>query len=109
MNLISQKTKAKLVEERDRLEIRDLLLSILSNLSTEDAKNLIRVADSHDIRSVDEIMESIQTVSINPFYEGDRKAHSSRNCLTQYCNLKKKGLSRQDYRPFTRKRPSYHL
>jgi len=106
MNLISQYTKAKLVQERDRQEIRDLLLSILSN---QDTKNLIRETDSRDIRPVDEIMESIQTVSINPFDEGERKVHSSRNCLTQYCNLKKKGLSRQDYRPFTRKRPSYHL
>jgi len=106
MNLISQYTKAKLVQERDRQEIRDLLLSILSN---QDTKNLIRETDSRDIRPVDEIMESIQTVSIDPFDEGERKVHSSSNCLTQHCNLKKKGLSRQDYGPFTRKRPSYHL
>jgi hypothetical protein len=103
MNLISQHAKAKEVQERDRQEIRDLLLSILSN---DDTKNMSRMTDSRDI---DEIMGSIQTVSINPFYEGEQKAHPSRNCLTQYCNLKKKGLSRQDYGPFTRKRPSYHL
>ena len=106
MNLIGQHMKAKEVQERDRQEIRDLLLSILSSHNT---KNLINVTDSRDIRPVDEIMGSIQTVSINPFHEGGRKAHLSRNCLTQCCHLRKKGLSRQDYGPFTRKQPSYHL
>jgi hypothetical protein len=81
MNLINQDTKVKESQEQDRHEIRDLLLSILSN---HDINNLIRLTDSRDIRLVDEIMESIQTASVDPFYEGERKAHqSSRNYSTQ--------------------------
>ena len=63
--------EVKGVQERDRQEIRDLLLSILSNLSNDETKDLIRVAASHDIRPVDEIMGSIQTVSINPLMWGN--------------------------------------
>lgn len=59
MDLINWHTKVKESREQDRHEIRDLLLSILSN---HDTKNLIR-----DIRPVEDLMGSIQTVSIDLF------------------------------------------
>jgi len=69
--------KESRLDKQDKHEIRDLLLSLISN--HDDIRNLLHMTDS---RPVGEVMGSIQTVSINPI-GGERKAHSSRNYSSQ--------------------------
>lgn len=61
MEIARGQEQSKAIQERDRAELRELLQHIVR--SQEDMRMLLRMQPSRDSHPVEQIMESLQTVS----------------------------------------------
>ena len=81
MEMTKHQLESKAIQERDKAEIREVLQIIVNN--QDDMRTLLNMQSSRDSQPVEEMMESLQTVSILRFLPCPRSGRLKKSCSCQ--------------------------